>query len=170
MVDHGGAPLRSISRTLVFLTFLAALMITYSADAGDAIETTRCLSVADAEASEISIAEMREEYKAAYKVGDADCVFPESESEVAEGWTEFQEMLYAEIRSEGLIDLDGRSVTSVVLFEPDGHIAYYFHSRLGESEGLAFCKAVLTLAVDYRFPLTSETTFSQCGTTYFGEK
>jgi hypothetical protein len=132
--------------------------------------TTRCLSVADAEASEISIAEMREAYKAAYKVGDDNCVFPDSESEVAKAWTEFQERLYEEIRSEGRIDLTGRSVTSVVLFEPDGRIAYYFHSHLEETEGPAFCAAVLTLASDYRFPLTSETTFSQCGTTHFGEK
>lgn len=159
-----------ISRTFVFLTLLPTILICDPADAGDLEETTRCLSVAAAEASEISIPEMRDEYKAAYKVGDSDCVFPESESEVADAWTEFQELLFEEIRSEGLIDLNGRSVTSVVLFEPDGHIAYYFHSRLGDSEGPAFCKAVLALAVDYRFPLTSETTFSQCGTTHFGEK
>ena len=158
------------SRTIVFLTFLSTILTSHSADTGDPEETTRCLSVAAAEASEISITEMREDYKAAYRVGDTDCVFPKSESEVADAWTEFQELLFEEIRSEGLIDLTGRSVTSVVLFEPDGHIAYYFHSHLGESEGPAFCKAVLTLAVDYHFPLTADTTFSQCGTTHFGEK
>jgi hypothetical protein len=113
---------------------------------------------------------MREEYKAAYKVGDDDCVFPDSESEVAEAWTAFQETLYAEIRNQGLINVTGHSVTSVVLFEPDGRIAYYFHSHLAETDGPSFCRAVLTIAADYRFPLTSGTTFSQCGTTHFGEK
>jgi len=162
--------LNRISRTIVFLAILSTSLTSHPADAGDAMETTQCLSVVAAEASEISVAEMREEYKAAYKVGDNDCVFPNRESEVADAWTAFQEKLYAEIRSEGLIDLKGKSVTSVVLFEPDGRIAYYFHSRLGESEGAAFCQAVLTLATDYRFPLTSESTFSQCGTTHFGEK
>ncbi|MDX2435888.1 MAG: hypothetical protein QNL88_02450 [Acidobacteriota bacterium] len=136
----------------------------------DQQQTTHCLSVLDAEATGISVGDMREEYKAAYKVGDDDCVFPESESEVAEAWTEFQELLYAEIRDEGLIDVTGRSVTSVVLFEPDGRIAYYFHSHLAETDGPSFCRAVLKIAVDYRFPLTSETTFSQCGTTHFGKK
>jgi hypothetical protein len=162
--------LRNISRTLGFLTLVLLVAAGLRATENDERTTTRCLSVADAEASEISIAEMREAYKAAYKVGDNDCVFPDSESEVAKAWTDFQKRLYEEIRNEGRLDLTGRSVTSVVLFEPDGRIAYYFHSHLEESEGPAFCTAVLTLATDYRFPLTSGTTFSQCGTTHFGEK
>jgi hypothetical protein len=170
MVAHGGAPLGNISRTLGFLNVVLLVAVGLTAAENGERTTTRCLSVADAEASEISIADMREAYKAAYKVGDDDCVFPDSESEVANAWTDFQKRLYEEIRSEGRIDLTGKSVTSVVLFEPDGRIAYYFHSHLQEAEGSAFCAAVLKIATDYRFPLTSGTTFSQCGTTHFGEK
>ena len=160
--------MKKISRILVFLTMIAVIPV-HPAASSDGVVSSRCLSVEEAEASGINIATMREQYKAAYKVGDDDCIFPDSESEVAEAWTEFQELVFAEIREEGLIDVTGHSVTSVVLFEPDGRIAYYFHSHLAETDGPSFCKAVLKIAADYRFPLTSATTFSQCGTTHFGD-
>lgn len=158
-----------ISKIFVFLTMVSMASLCPAGSRDDA-SNTRCMSVDEAKTAEISIADMRKAYKAAYKVGDDDCVFPDGESDVATAWTDFQELLYAEIRTEALIDIAGRSVTSVVLFEPDGRIAYYFHSRLAENEGPAFCQAVLKIALDYRFPLTSDTTFSQCGTTHFGQK
>jgi len=67
-------------------------------------------------------------------------------------------------------DFSGRSMFSIMLFEPDGHIAWVFYRGLEPDEEPVFCEVVEKLSEDYRFPLESSSRFSQCGTTHFKEK
>jgi len=124
----------------------------------------QCLSFAEAEARGLSIAALREEYTVAVEA------FPNERAELAEAWSELQYTLRDRLQGSGRNDLRGRSMFSIVLFEPDGRIAWVFYRGLEPDEEPVFCEVVETLSEDYRFPLASSTRFSQCGTTHFGER
>ena len=123
----------------------------------------RCLSFAEAEARGLSISALREEYTVAVEA------FPDQKPELAEAWTELQYTLRDLLQDNGPNDFSGRSMFSIMLFEPDGHIAWVFHRGLEPNEEPVFCEVVEKLSEDYRFPLESSTRFSQCGTTHFKE-
>jgi hypothetical protein len=125
---------------------------------------TQCLSFAEAEARGLSIAALREEYTVAVEA------FPNERAELADAWSELQYALRDRLQGSGRNDLRGRSMFSVVLFEPDGRIAWVFYRGLEPDEESVFCEVVETLSEDYRFPLASSTRFSQCGTTHFSER
>ena len=125
---------------------------------------TRCLSVAEAEARGLDIAALREEYTVAVQA------FPDQKQELAEAWTQLQYTLRDLLQENGVNDFGGRSMFTIVLFEPDGSIAWVFHKGLEPDEEPVFCEFVKQLSQDYGFPLTSSTRFSQCGTTHFGEE
>jgi len=122
---------------------------------------TWCLSVADAEARGLNITALREEYRVAVEA------FPEEKTELAEAWTELQYTLRDRLQECDQSDFSGRSMFSIVLFEPDGRIAWVFHRGLEPDEEPVFCEVVEKLSEEYRFPLESEMRFSQCGTTHF---
>ncbi len=143
---------------------------TFPAVASDEDPPTLCLAITEATDHDLSVAALREEYKAAFRVGTDDCVFPKRENEVADAWSEFQDLLYEALRDAGLDGLAGHSLTSVVLFAPDGRIDYYFHNGLRTEEHEVFCGVIKGLALAYRFPLEANVPFSQCGTTHFKEK
>jgi hypothetical protein len=124
----------------------------------------RCLSFAEAEARGLNIAALREEYTAAVEA------FPDQKPELAEAWTKLQYTLRDRLQEASLTDLGGRSIFSVVLFEPDSRIAWVFLRGLEPDEEPVFCEVVEQLADEYRFPLQSGVRFSQCGTTHFGEQ
>ena len=121
----------------------------------------RCLSFAEAEAVGLNIAAIREDYKATVET------FPDQRPQLAAAWTELQYTLRDRLQEASLSDLGGRSMFSIVLFEPDGRIAGVFYRGLEPDEQPIFCEVVKRLAKDYRFPLTSSSRFSQCGTTHF---
>ncbi len=123
----------------------------------------RCLSIAEAEARGLDITALREDYTAAVEA------FPDQKPELAEAWTKLQYTLRDLLQENGADDFGGRSMFSIMLFEPDGRIAWVFHRGLEPDEAAVFCKLVKQLSEDYRFPLESATRFSQCGTTYFKE-
>jgi len=125
---------------------------------------TRCLSIAEAEARGLNITALREDYTAAVKA------FPNQKPELAKAWTKLQYTLRDLFQENGADDFGGRSIFSIVLFEPDGRIAWVFHRGLEPDEAAVFCRLVNQLSEEYRFPLESETRFSQCGTTHFGEE
>jgi len=122
---------------------------------------TQCLSFVEAEARGLSITTLREEYTVAVEA------FPNEKAELAEAWSELQYTLRDHLRESGENDLGGRSMFSVVLFEPDGRIAWMFYRGLEPDEEPVFCEVVEKLSGEYRFPLQSSTRFSQCGTTLF---
>jgi hypothetical protein len=122
---------------------------------------TRCLSVAEAEARGLDITALREEYMVAVEV------FPDQKPELAEAWTKLQYTLRDLLQENGANDFGGRSMFSIVLFEPDGRIAWVFYRGLEPEEEPFFCEVVKELSEDYRFPLRSDAPFSQCGTTHF---
>ena len=124
----------------------------------------RCLSVAEAGARGLDIAALREKYTVAVEA------FPDQKQELAEAWTQLQYTLRDLLQENGANDFGGRSMFSIVLFEPDGRIAWVFHSGLEPDEEPIFCELVKQLTEEYRFPLTSSTRFSQCGTTHFKEE
>ena len=97
-------------------------------------------------------------------------VFPDRKDELAKAWSELQYSLRDRLQEASAEDLGGRSFFSVVIFEPDGRIAWIFHRGLDPNEEQIFCGVVQDLAEDYRFPLRSDTGFSQCGTTHFAKK
>jgi len=111
----------------------------------------------------MDITGLREDYTAAVEA------FPDQKPELAEAWTKLQSTLCDLFLENGADDFGGRSMFSIMLFEPDGRIAWVFHRGLEPDEAAVFCKLVKQLSEDYRFPLESETRFSQCGTTYFKE-
>ena len=123
----------------------------------------RCLSFEQAEARGLDVTALREEFMTSV---DA---FPDRKTELAASWSDLQYALRDRAGEAGVSDLGGSSVFSVVLFEPDGRIALFVHRGLGPDQEPAFCEAVEQLAEEYRFPLESETRFSQCGTTHFKE-
>lgn len=127
-------------------------------------DQTRCLSFAEAEARGLNISQLRDGYEAAVEA------FPDHKSELAEAWTALQYTLRDRLQEASLTDLGGRSMFSVVLFEPDGRIAWVFLRGLEPDEEPIFCEVVEKLAEGYRFPLQSSARFSQCGTTHFKEK
>ena len=124
----------------------------------------RCLSVVEAEARGLNITSLREEYTVAVEA------FPDKKSELAGAWTELQYTLRDRLQESDQSDFSGRSMFSIVLFEPDGRIAWVFHRGLEPDEEPVFCEVVEKLSEDYRFPLDSATRFSQCGTTHFSEE
>jgi hypothetical protein len=124
----------------------------------------RCLSFAEAEARGVDIARLREEYAAAVKA------FPNQKSELADGWKELQYTLRDRFQESCSKDLSGHKVFSLVLFEADGRLTWVFHRGLEPDEEVVFCEVVADLAEEYRFPLTSSSRFSQCGTTHFREE
>ena len=125
---------------------------------------TRCLSIAEAEARGLDITVLREEYTVAVEA------FADQKPELAEAWTQLQYTLRDLLQENGANDFGGRSMFSIVLFEPDGRIAWVFHRGLEPDEEPVFCELVKQMSEEYRFPLTSSTRFSQCGTTHFREK
>ena len=127
-------------------------------------DRTRCLSFEKAEALGLDITALSEEYKVAVEA------FPNQKSDLAGGWSELQYTLRDRFQENGSHDLGGRSMFSVVLFEPDGRIAWVFYRGLEPEEERAFCEVVATLSEEYRFPLESEMRFGQCGTTHFKEE
>ena len=122
---------------------------------------TRCLSIAEAETRGLDIAELREEYTVAVEA------FPDEKQALAEAWTELQYTLRDLLQEHGAKDFGGRSMFSIVLFEPDGRIAWVFYRGLEPDEEMVFCEVVQRISEDYRFPLHSDAPFSQCGTTHF---
>ena len=123
-----------------------------------------CLSVAEAGARGLNITALREEYTVAVEA------FPDQKPELAEAWTKLQYTLRDLLQENRANDFGGRSMFSIVLFEPDGRIAWVFHRGLEPDEEPVFCEIVVELSENYRFPLTSSTRFSQCGTTHFSEE
>jgi hypothetical protein len=126
-------------------------------------DQTRCLSVAEAEARGLNITALREEYTAAVEA------FPDHKPELAKAWSELQYTLRDLLQENDPNDFGGRSMFSIVLFEPDGRIAWVLYRGLEPEEEPVFCEVVEKLSGDYRFPLESSTRFSQCGTTHFKE-
>ncbi len=120
--------------------------------------------MAEAEARGLDITALREEYTVAVEA------FPNQKAELAEAWTKLQYTLRDLLQENGPDEFGGRSMFSIVLFEPDGHIAWVFHRGLEPDEEPVFCEVLEELSEDYRFPLESETRFSQCGTTHFSEE
>jgi hypothetical protein len=123
-----------------------------------------CVSFAEAEKRGLNIAALREQYAAAISA------FPNQKTELAEGWKALQYTLRDRLRESSANDLSGHSVFSLVLFEPDGRIAWVFYRGLEEDEEVVFCEVVDDLAEEYRFPLAASSRFSQCGTTHFKEE
>jgi len=124
----------------------------------------RCLSFAEAEAGGLNITALREEYTVAVEA------FPDQKPELAEAWSELQYALRDRLQENDQINFGGRSMFSVILFEPDGRIAWVFYRGLEPDEEPVFCEVVEKLSEEYRFPLDSSTRFSQCGTTHFKEE
>ena len=122
---------------------------------------TQCLSIAEAEARGLDITALREDCTTAVEA------FPDQKPELAEAWTKLQYTLRDRLQENGAMDLGGRSMFSIVFFEPDGRIAWVFHRGLEPDEAAVFCESVKQLSEEYRFPLESSTRFSQCGTTHF---
>ena len=107
---------------------------------------TRCLSVAEAEARGLDIAALREEYMVAVEA------FPDQKQELAEAWTKLQYTLRDLLQENGANDFGGRSMFSIVLFEPDGRIAWVFHQGLEPDEEPVFCELVKQLFRGLPFP------------------
>jgi hypothetical protein len=121
----------------------------------------RCLSFAEAETRGLNITRLREEYTVAVEA------FPDHKPELADAWSELQYTLRDRLQEIDQGEMGGRSIFSVVLFEPDGRLARVFYRGLEPDEEPVFCEVVEGLAEDYRFPLESSMRFSQCGTTHF---
>ena len=160
----GRAPLRVITR---IIACVACVVLHASGTPNPTLGTsdrTRCLSFEKAEALGLDINALREDYTVAVEA------FPEKRNELAEAWTDLQHTLRDRLEENDQADFVGRSMFSIVFFEPDGRIAWVFHRGLEPDEEPAFCEIVTGLSEDYRFPLTSPTRFSQCGTTHFSKE
>jgi hypothetical protein len=127
-------------------------------------DQVRCLSFEKAEALGLDITTLREDYTVAVEA------FPNDKARLAESWTELQYTLRDQLQKDGQADFIGRSMFSIIFFEPDGRIAWVFYRGLESEEEPVFCEIVTELSEDYRFPLESEKRFSQCGTTHFSEE
>jgi len=156
--------MRTVTR---IITYLVCVVLHVSGSPNPmitSIDRCRCLSFAEAEARGLSVTELREEYVVAVET------FRDQKPDLASAWSELQYTLRDRLQETSVSDLGGRSFFSVVLFEPDGRIAWVFYRGLDPEEGPVFCNVVEDLAEEYRFPLQSNSGFSQCGTTHFSEE
>ena len=94
--------------------------------------------------------------------------FPEEKDELAHAWSELQFTLRDRLEATG-DDFIGSSMFCVVFFEADGRIARFVHRGLEPEQASVLCDVVNELADEYRFPLKSDSRFSQCGTTHFSQ-
>ena len=152
---------RAVTRIVTYVVLAAIHVSGAPTQPVPPIGETRCLSFARADALGLDVTALRDEYRAAVTV------FPERKGELAEAWQELQYTLRDRLREGGLTELEGHSMFTVVFFEPDGRISRVIYRGLDADEEAVFCQVVHRLAEDYRFPLTSEARFSQCGTTHF---
>jgi hypothetical protein len=123
----------------------------------------RCLSFAQAEALGWDITAMREDYTVAVEA------FPDDTDQLARAWSELQFNLRDRLEATG-DDFVGSTMFCVVFFEADGRIARFVHRGLELEQQAILCDVVEELADGYRFPLKSDSRFSQCGTTHFSNK
>ncbi len=178
---------------LIILTVLScARTVRRSVLSADRVLT--CASFEDAEKAGIDAEQLRSEYKQAYIVGGADgCVFPERGEEVGAGWTDFQLLLSKKVREKQGVNFEGRKLFNIAFFRtlsvaqmavsspnvarpgavqhrvlcPDGRIEYYLFGHIDEAHNEALCDVVRTVAKEYRFPVTGDRQFSQCGSLFF---
>jgi hypothetical protein len=120
----------------------------------------QCVSFAQAEELGWDITAMRVQYTVAVEA------FPDDKDELARAWRELQFTLRDRLEATG-DDFIGSSMFCVVFFEADGRIARFVHRGLEPEQERVLCDVVKQLAVEYRFPLNSDSRFSQCGTTHF---
>ena len=125
-------------------------------------DSAYCVSFAQAEELGWDITALRERYTVAVEA------FPNEKDELAQAWRELQFTLRDRLEASGE-DFNGCSMFCVVLFEADGRIARFIHRGLEPEQESVLCGVVDQLAEEYRFPLVSESRFSQCGTTHFSE-
>ncbi len=152
---------------LIILTVLScARTVRRSVLSADRVLT--CASFEDAEKAGIDAEQLRSEYKQAYIVGGADgCVFPERGEEVGAEWTDFQLLLSKKVREKQGVNFEGRKLFNIAFFRPDGRIEYYLFGHIDEAHNEALCDVVRTVAKEYRFPVTGDRQFSQCGSLFF---
>jgi hypothetical protein len=155
---------RAVTRIVAYLVCVVIHVSGTPNPTIDTIGKVQCLSLDEAEERGVSITDLRNEYAAAV------VVVPGQRPELATAWSELQYRLRDRLLESGLNNLGGRSLFLVMLFEPDGRIAWVFFRGLEPDEEQIFCEVVGHLAEGYRFPVESAVRFSQCGTTYFGEK
>ena len=163
-LKNGRAPMRPL-RTVSRIAACLLCVVLHSSGSPNATghvrNSVRCLSFNQAEGLGMDVEQLREEYIPAVEV------FPRQKDDVAEAWTELQYELRHQLEASGVSELGGSSMFSIFFFEADGRIARVIHRGLGPQQEKALCKVVDRLIEDYRFPLRSETRFSQCGTTHF---
>jgi hypothetical protein len=131
---------------------------------GTVDDQSLCISFSDAEAVGIDITELRKAYPAAVSA------FPNHRDDVAAAWSELQFTLRDQLSRYDKVDFAGCSMFTVVLFEADGTIARFFYRGLDAEHESLLCDVVENLARTYSFPLQSDESFSQCGTTHFKDR
>ena len=156
--------MRVVTRIVTYVVLAAIHVSGAPTQPARAIGEARCLSFARADELGLDVAALRNEYRAAVTA------FPGRKTELADAWKQLQYTLRDRLWEAGLTGLDGHSMFTVFFFEPDGQISQVVYRGLEPKEATVFCAVVNRLAEDYRFPLSSEARFSQCGTTHFSGK
>ena len=153
-------PKRLFTAFFAFATFCIPLL--------SAERTLTCASFEDAQKSGIDAEQLRSEYKQAYIVGGGDgCIFPTRGDEVGKAWTEFQLLLSERVRAKQGVEFERRKLFNIAFFSPDGRIEYYLFGHIDEAHNKALCEVVREVAAEYRFPVTGDRQFSQCGSLFF---
>ena len=146
---------------LVCLIFAVSLIAVASAEEP---ETPFCLSMEAATEKGFDLDAMRQEYVPAFVIGSGDCAFPGKGREATEALGDFQLNLVQSLADDPQVTVNGLTFFSMVFFDKDGAIQYFFHRGLEPEQGKQVCKIVRNLSKDYRFPLSATRPFSQCST------
>ena len=146
---------------LMCVVFAVSLIAVASAEEP---ETPLCLSMEAATEKGLDLDAMRQEYVPAFAVGSDDCAFPGKGREVIEAFRNFQLNLVQSLADDPQVTVNGLTFFSLVFFEKDGAIQYFFHRGLEPEQDNQVCKIVRNLSKDYRYPLSATRPFSQCGT------
>ncbi len=146
---------------LMCVIFAVSLIAVASAEEP---ETPRCLSMEAATEKNFDLDAMRQEYVPAFVIGSDDCAFPDKGREGAEALRDVQLNLLQSLADDPQVTVNDLTFFSLVFFDKDGAIQYFFHRGLEPEQGNQVCKMVRNLSKDYRFPLSATRPFSQCRT------
>ena len=158
--------------TLIFFLFIIITFICCN-------ESSKGLTFKEAEKIGIYFDSLNLEYKSAVRVDKSDCVFTSDEDIEKVG------LAYDKLVNDFLKYLSERNLKwpfpakcfHKIYFSPDGSIDYFLFNFLNEppykvslEQETKFKKLLNEFIANYKFPITADVKYSQCGSIMYGSK
>ena len=121
-----------------------------------------CLSYEEAATRGLDVESIRAENSPAFEVDSNSCAFPNRGEQVEVAIEGFQREFIRTLAAE--TPVKGTVFSSLVFFDEDGKIKYFFYRCPDVETGEQICQIVRRIADDYTFPLKSTQPFYYCST------